>query len=129
MFEPLVDMLFDGLFEAGCFREHFLEICLCDDQEGAGLDRLQVKEAGASRAKTFHGGNALALEEELKGDLPPVVIEPEAQTALMDIIGLSGDLSFPQQDRLRGNLYLLEEVLVGVPMGIETGDVLQVHVT
>ena len=129
MFEPLVDMLFDGLFEAGRFCEHFLEICLCDDQEGAGLDRLQVKEAGTSRAKTFHGRDALALEEDLKGDLPPVVIEPKAQAALLDIIGLSGDLSFPQQGRLRRNLYLLEEVLVGMPLRIEIGDVVHVHET
>ena len=129
MFESQVDMFFDDLFKAGCFREHFLEICLCDDQEGAGLDRLEVKETGASRAKTLHGGNALVLEEELEGDLFSVVVEPEAQAALLDIIGLSGDLSFPQQDRLRRNLYFLEEVLVGVPMGIETGDVVQVHVT
>ena len=129
MFESQVDMFFDDLFKAGCFREHFLEICLCDDQEGAGLDRLQVKEAGTSRAKTFHGGDALALEEELKGDLPPVVIEPKAQAALLDIIGLSGDLSFPQQGRLRRNLYLLEEVLVGVPLRIEIGDVVHVHET
>ena len=129
MFESLVDMLFDGLFEAGCFCEHFLKICLCDDQEGAGLDRLQVKEAGTSRAKTFHGRDALALEEELKGELPPVVIEPKAQAALLDIIGLSGDLSFPQQGRLRRNLYLLEEVLVGMPLRIEIGDVVHVHET
>jgi len=122
-------MLFDGLFEAGRFCKHFLKIRLCDDQEGAGLDRLQVKEAGTSRAKTFHGGDALALEEELKGDLPPVVIEPKAQAALLDIIGLSGDLSFPQQGRLRRNLYLLEEVLVGVPLRIEIGDVVHVHET
>jgi len=94
VFQSLVDIFFYERFEAGCLGEHFYEVCLCDDQEGAGLNRLQVKEAGAARPEAFYGGDALVLEEELEGDVFSVVVEPEAQAALVDIVGLSGDLVF-----------------------------------
>ena len=116
MFKALIDVFFDQLFIAWHFRQHFVEILFCDDQQGTGFEAFDAEKAGPGVPKAFDRGDGLSLEEELKADVFSIVVKGKPQTTLFYKIGLSGYIAFPEQDGFGRDGDLFKEMGVLSPV-------------
>lgn len=101
--EPLDEFLFIYPSQRRRALDQVVKIIPLHDRHLRGFDTLQRKEARQPFVQAVERRDEIAFEEELKGNVFPVVAEKQPQTAFANQVEFVGHLALFEQKRFGGH--------------------------